>query len=144
MYYINDLQKMRGFQALTQGEEETELLLVDNVNDKGKVIGFRATRKEVLNTWFDDEAVRGFYDLAIQSKSKEELNQIDIMTGKYLAEKILRHHIPSDKISLLLKAIIEMDSDIEEIIIKIKKYLSSSPRINNILNEAEKVLEGVK
>jgi hypothetical protein len=95
--------KIRGFHALTQGEERLEEKLVDNINElEGKrFLGFKKTRTEVLTEEFDKEAVEQMVETSVELSSQigtEVADEYIRKMMKQLLERIHRDHVSLDMV----------------------------------------------
>lgn len=144
MYKIEDFENMRGFSALTQGEERVELMLIDNATKyKGKAIGFKKTRKHVLEREFDREAVVAVAEFA-DSVEVDEVDYMTQITLKYLIERVVRDFVPVDFITTITKAFSEtmkqFGGDVEKSVDNIKDYLKNSPKVVDLYRHSQEFI----
>ena len=132
-YTVEQIAKMRGFHALTQGEERVEIKLLSNINElKGKkVIGFNKTRREVLSEEFDLDSLTSFVGLSMEMCVAGLVEKADAVTTgvcKSLLEKIFRDFVALDMVVLFVQAIVnrfEILGDEDSVVKSFEKYLTS-------------------
>ncbi|QRV11385.1 hypothetical protein JR311_20400 (plasmid) [Bacillus velezensis] len=92
---VNQLSRMRGFDALTQGENATEELLLEKCNEfKSKRIGFNKTRLVVLEKMNDSE-ISEWVDIC-SNLNKVEINRSQKKVLRFFAERIIRDHVTEE------------------------------------------------
>lgn len=149
-YNIEILRGIRGFQALTQGEERIEKMLVENVNKTNKITGFNNTRIYVLVNEFDLNSLHMIIDtmdkienLGGMSNLSKNIQMSLTMGIKDLLEKVIRDHVPADFVSTFIKGIkhrIEkLNGDVASAVDSIKKYMTcgKAMTITKIINDIE-------
>jgi hypothetical protein len=112
IYTINQIEKIRGFHALTQNEERLMDKLLSNINTIGgkKAIGFKKTRLEVLTTEFDREALEECVEICLEiteSIGNKKANDSIRKIVKNLFERVCRDHVPMDMVTDFRLAIVQ-------------------------------------
>lgn len=150
-YTFEKLADMRGINALTQGEERVEKLLVDTVNELGgkKVIGAKKVRTHLLTNEFDYDALEQMVQIAI------DLKDMELVTEKYIlqimkeqCEKVFRDDVPLDMVDtfrMALEVILSENNWDSSIVIKdVAKYFTSGnvyPVTQTYLKACKKIEE---
>jgi hypothetical protein len=128
---IKTASKIRGFHALTQGQERLEEKLVDNINElEGKrFLGFKKTRIEVLSEEFDREAVEQMVVTSVELTKQigtEVADEYIRKMMKQMLERIHRDHVSLDMVHEFRKAYSQKvdsnDGDIEKTVSDIENY----------------------
>ncbi|MDY7043626.1 hypothetical protein RVS70_05345 [Virgibacillus sp. M23] len=134
-YNIKSVSAMRGFEALTQGEERIENWLLANCNElNSKIKGLIKTRSEILEREFDYQSLKSIIDLAV-SKRNGSLSESDKHVFKYLLERVYRDHVARNMVEAFVKGIYII-VDKSQSIDKAIEYLQSNAtnKIANIYN----------
>jgi hypothetical protein len=133
MYTLNQVEKIRGFHALTQNEERLMDKLLNNINSIGgkKAIGFKKTRVEVLTSEFDREALEDCVEICLEiteSIGEKKANESIRKIMKNLFEKIFRDHVPTDMVTefrLNICQRVELNGgDVEKAIEELEHYFT--------------------
>lgn len=107
---LEEVKEIRGFKALTQGEERVEQMLIENINKlNGESLGFNATRKYLLHNEFDRNALEQVSKMFLEAKRKGmSIGKNKMMTGiaKSLWEKVFRHQVTYEQALLFGEATI--------------------------------------
>lgn len=134
-FKIEDFKNIKGFDALTQGERRIEEMLIKNANLTNKVTGFLQTKIYLLCNEFEIDALREIID-SIKCVDKigglknlaKDTQKTFIFGMKVLFEKVLRDHVPTDFVKILIGDIKyrleKLGEDVDETMYSIQKYLS--------------------
>lgn len=101
LYEVGQIEKIRGFHALTQNEERLVDKLLKNINEMGgkKASGFLKTRREVLVDEFDLEHLKEVIEICVElheSLGDKKADKFIQNIMKHNFEKIFRDHVPMD------------------------------------------------
>jgi polynucleotide 5'-kinase involved in rRNA processing len=144
-YTLKHFVNMRGYKELTQGEAHVERMLIDKAKElKSKVLGFKATRKYVLNYEFKRDSVLATIELgqSIHDGLVDGSSEIIQLTMKSLLEQTIRYHVPLDiahLITLSFYVISKKKEDVEQAIDVIHEFLRKAPNIVELIDFAEKI-----
>jgi hypothetical protein len=141
---LEQAKTIRGFKALTQGEERIEQMLVDNINKlNGESLGFNATRKHLLHNEFNRKALEQVSKMFLEAKRKAiSIKKDKMMTGiaKDLWEKVFRHQVTYEQSLLFGEATVNrivICGDIHKACDTIEKYFTQGEIVPVALVERE-------
>ncbi|MED3976103.1 hypothetical protein P4639_22155 [Priestia megaterium] len=147
-FTIEDLKTIKGYKAITQGEERIENMFLENVNNlRSKMKGTRKTRTDLLATEFDQKSLQAFAGLCSGvSEKKLVWNNTNIALGKDLFEKVIRTHVAEQLVPTLSEFILNRArvlSSMDEAVSSIKKYMTEGrvPKLGQMLQEAEEEIK---
>lgn len=121
---LKDVQMMKGFGALTQEQERIVVQLIERSNEfSSKMKGFIETRRDVLCTEFDREAVKECLELVpVYTKGNEFFR----LMMKVLLEKIARDAVEEGMVDDLVEnmrfKIKYFNGDIDKVIAHYETY----------------------
>ncbi|MGP0689733.1 hypothetical protein ACW5UC_24625 [Priestia aryabhattai] len=141
---LEEARTIRGFKALTQGEERVEQMLVENINKlDGEIRGFNATRKHLLHNEFNRKALEQVSKMFLEAKRKGISIEKDKMlkgVAKDLWEKVFRHQVTSDQALVFGDSTvnrIQLCGDIHKACNTIEKYFTQGEVVPVALVERE-------
>lgn len=147
MNNISSVSTMRGFEALTQGEEKTVERLLENViEEKSKIKGFKKTRVEaIMGT--EEEVYKDWVKLSLDVVGGDKLKSKQVVSVvKNMAELVTRDFCTKEMAITLAKGVknrFEVLGSVDKTVESISRYLKSGVAIPNteVCRHAEREIE---
>lgn len=141
-FNVNDLQSVRGFDALVQGQADVLEKLLGNCNDcKSTYMGFKMTREDVLRNSFCYESLSELLTMLREQK----LNHYNKHIVRHMLEKILRDCVILDMVDIFMSWIFEtlknlsfdVDKTVESLFKSITVDIKTSMRMIQMIERGQ-------
>lgn len=131
-FNLVDVQGNHRFQPVTQGEQNWIDHLINKCNEeRSLIVGFIETRKEILHTAFDRQAVRDLCELTrVYNRNNEVLNMAMRVMIEKISRDVCRESMVEDVVKAVKLRIAHYNGEVERVVDDFEHYYTSENMVS--------------